>query len=123
MGQERKACSRRDENLRDPVLALWPHRPRSRTRRVGSRRWHPQLAPRRRQHLPSHSPPARAASVQCRRTRIHSLGSRPPGRTLFRALPIHDRSEEHTSELSHSQISYAVFCLKKKKKKKTSNKS
>ena len=29
-----------------------------------------------------------------------------------------DRSEEHTSELqSHSFISYAVFCLKKKKKK------
>src|SRR2546427_6418328 len=27
-----------------------------------------------------------------------------------------DRSEEHTSELHHSQISYAVFCLKKKKK-------
>src|SRR6056300_1977110 len=27
------------------------------------------------------------------------------------------RSEEHTSELqSHSEISYAVFCLKKKKK-------
>src|SRR5947199_7195657 len=29
------------------------------------------------------------------------------------------RSEEHTSELSHLGISYAVFCLKKKKKKKT----
>src|SRR5438270_3273082 len=28
------------------------------------------------------------------------------------------RSEEHTSELHHSQISYAVFCLKKKKKNK-----
>ena len=29
------------------------------------------------------------------------------------------RSEEHTSELqSHSFISYAVFCLKKKKKEK-----
>ena len=28
----------------------------------------------------------------------------------------HERSEEHTSELqSHSFISYAVFCLKKKK--------
>src|SRR5690242_21342176 len=27
------------------------------------------------------------------------------------------RSEEHTSELSHMSISYAVFCLKKKKKK------
>src|SRR2546427_9351434 len=26
------------------------------------------------------------------------------------------RSEEHTSELRHSQISYAVFCLKKKNK-------
>src|SRR5437899_6818594 len=27
------------------------------------------------------------------------------------------RSEEHTSELRHLGISYAVFCLKKKKKK------
>src|SRR2546422_3262650 len=26
------------------------------------------------------------------------------------------RSEEHTSELSHGYISYAVFCLKKKNK-------
>src|SRR2546430_7117349 len=33
-------------------------------------------------------------------------------RAVFRAA----RSEEHTSEPSHSQISYAVFCLKKKKK-------
>src|SRR5881296_2682613 len=33
------------------------------------------------------------------------------------------RSEEHTSELqSHSNISYAVFCLKKKKKTKKINK-
>src|SRR5213596_4215483 len=31
-------------------------------------------------------------------------------------LPSHGRSEEHTSELqSHGLISYAVFCLKKKK--------
>ena len=27
------------------------------------------------------------------------------------------RSEEHTSDSSHTVISYAVFCLKKKKKK------
>ena len=34
--------------------------------------------------------------------------------TLMRHEP--DRSEEHTSELqSHAPISYAVFCLKKKK--------
>src|SRR5688572_32315156 len=31
------------------------------------------------------------------------------------------RSEEHTLNSSHSQISYAVFCLKKKKKKKEKN--
>src|SRR3989440_2332133 len=31
------------------------------------------------------------------------------------------RSEEHTSESSHDQISYAVFCLKKKKNKKDRN--
>src|SRR2546430_17096010 len=30
------------------------------------------------------------------------------------------RSEEHTLNSSHSQISYAVFCLKKKKKKNSS---
>src|SRR5207249_9415822 len=32
------------------------------------------------------------------------------------------RSEEHTSELSHVSISYAVFCLKKKKTNKEQNK-
>src|SRR5688572_31870745 len=32
------------------------------------------------------------------------------------------RSEEHTLNSSHSQISYAVFCLKKKKKKTKKNK-
>ena len=36
-------------------------------------------------------------------------GKQPPALTMV-------RSEEHTSELqSHSEISYAVFCLKKKK--------
>src|SRR2546430_9887656 len=33
---------------------------------------------------------------------------------LARSGPQHGRSEEHTSDSSHSQISYAVFCLKKK---------
>src|SRR5947207_12407751 len=31
---------------------------------------------------------------------------------------VRPRSEEHTSELHHTVISYAVFCLKKKNKKK-----
>src|SRR3546814_6807203 len=40
------------------------------------------------------------------------------------ALPVStNRSEEHTSELqSLMRISYAVFCLKKKKRKNTKNK-
>src|ERR1041385_2818657 len=33
--------------------------------------------------------------------------------------PHKTRSEEHTSELSHGYISYAVFCLKKKTRKPT----
>ena len=33
------------------------------------------------------------------------------------------RSEEHTSELSHTVISYAVFCLKKKNKIKKTKKN
>src|SRR5210317_2517340 len=56
-----------------------------------------------------------------------------PYTTLFRSQPaglanhhhggqrrrLGQRSEEHTSELqSHSEISYAVFCLKKKKPQK-----
>src|SRR5574337_538996 len=40
---------------------------------------------------------------------LSGRGSRPSGRTS-------GRSEEHTSVSSHHSISYAVFCLKKKKK-------
>src|SRR3546814_1999819 len=40
-----------------------------------------------------------------------------------RAMLLEERSEEHTSELqSLMRISYAVFCLKKKKKNQNSNK-
>src|SRR5438876_8306163 len=37
---------------------------------------------------------------------------------LLDSTTLRERSEEHTSELSHPSISYAVFCLKKKTKKK-----
>src|SRR5438034_11732632 len=49
----------------------------------------------------------------------------PEGHNRFRVCPVRPlrhlsaverRSEEHTSELRHTVISYAVFCLKKKKK-------
>src|SRR3546814_2675506 len=44
-------------------------------------------------------------------------------RSSSRPQTVHRRSEEHTSELqSLMRISYAVFCLKNKKKNKTTNK-
>src|SRR3712207_6886577 len=33
---------------------------------------------------------------------------------MFPPYPLKERSEEHTSDSSHANISYAVFCLKKK---------
>src|SRR3546814_8335523 len=45
---------------------------------------------------------------------------KPPLPRRWRRPPLFGRSEEHTSELqSLMRISYAIFCLKKKKKKKT----
>src|SRR5881394_4368045 len=52
----------------------------------------------------------------CRRTRrVRARDREHPGKAC-------KRSEEHTSELqSHHRISYAVFCLKKKKNTKYSH--
>src|SRR5690242_21700727 len=41
----------------------------------------------------------------------------PHDRVMLGVKPAKMRSEEHTSELQSHVISYAVFCLKKKKKK------
>src|SRR2546430_7881243 len=60
-------------------------------------------------------------SSSCPRARAASTIARPRNFVPPRIRSL--RSEEHTSELSHSQISYAVFCLKKKKKEMTSNKT
>src|SRR3546814_1599240 len=58
-----------------------------------------------------------------RMARAAAVGDDPVPRQQLhrlRALILDPRSEEHTSELqSLMRISYAVFCLKKKKKKKT----
>src|SRR3546814_4197273 len=44
------------------------------------------------------------------------------GAPLVGGLVVEERSEEHTSELqSLMRISYAVFCLKKKKKQRNKN--
>src|SRR3546814_2195889 len=58
----------------------------------------------------------RQSQPQRKTWRTKILASRGLSRSLFNARNL-DRSEEHTSELqSLMRISYAVFCLKKKKK-------
>src|SRR5438309_6291715 len=47
------------------------------------------------------------------------FSDRRPSCPSRQAARLPSRSEEHTSEPSHSSISYAVFCLKKKNKKST----
>src|SRR3546814_9507924 len=69
---------------------------------------------RRRRGFPKARPPCRFR--QCRKA-----GAWPPPPRHCRGRPRH-RSEEHTSELqSLMRISYAVFCLKKKKIEITRN--
>src|SRR5690606_41718617 len=51
----------------------------------------------------------------CRRPFVHADLSRYTAAVADRAHS-RNRSEEHTSDSSHVKISYAVFCLKKKKK-------
>src|SRR5690348_17445521 len=48
--------------------------------------------------------------------RPHGCSVTASDRSSPSVLAIPSRSEEHTSELRHPSISYAVFCLKKKKK-------
>src|SRR3546814_2898735 len=58
-------------------------------------------------------------NVGRRPDRIAETSLRPREQTLVQARDVANRSEEHTSELqSLMRISYAVFCLKKKKKQK-----
>src|SRR3712207_7548694 len=56
-------------------------------------------------------PLAVLGGVECRRATARRAPLSPVG------LPVgldRDRSEEHTSELRHANISYVVFCFKKK---------
>src|SRR2546422_7858136 len=56
---------------------------------------------------------------QRREIRLDNIGAHAELVVARRARELHvPRSEEHTSELHHGYISYAVFCLKKKKKNK-----
>src|SRR5690242_20938767 len=64
--------------------------------------------------------PSDAYAVRSRSRREVSCRARRRARSVRCAgesTRAEHRSEEHTSELHHMSISYAVFCLKKKKKK------
>src|SRR5205814_7159958 len=62
----------------------------------------------------------RTAGRSARRPGVRPFRARVVGSTrrCRRGVEGETRSEEHTSDSSHLGISYAVFCLKKKKKKK-----
>src|SRR5437773_8762689 len=58
------------------------------------------------------------------RARTHRSASNPDrGLEAQRVRDVRRRSEEHTLNSSHITISYAVFCLKKKKKTRTAIKT
>src|SRR5688572_6046714 len=64
--------------------------------------------------------PNHAACVSCHRPQFFK-GARPPICSVCHTKTEADRKSTRLNS-SHSQISYAVFCLKKKKKKKKNNK-
>src|SRR3546814_3967796 len=63
---------------------------------------------------------ARSQAAACGQfAAVAGAGARARRQAARRAAALRTRSEEHTSELqSLMRISYAVFCLKKKKQKK-----
>src|SRR5438270_10595414 len=62
----------------------------------------------------------RSLSILCQRTELPPIESRRPKREAVPRRSLRDRKSTRLNS-SHSQISYAVFCLKKKKKKKKKN--
>src|SRR3546814_7652630 len=91
-------------------------------RTQGAASSHPALAHRYDRKIFSIALPLASSSIILSRMRISRIsGSSIVSTRTPQTTPV-TRSEEHTSELqSLMRISYAVFCLKKKKKKNTHN--
>src|SRR3546814_6638563 len=111
----RPARSTRTDKLFPNTTLLRSPR-RDDARRCGRAAWNPRRRPHR-----TVLPPERGGARPSTDRPTQLRGSPPPGRPRP-----HDcrcsRSEEHTSELqSLMRISYAVFCVKKKKKRKLTN--
>src|SRR5688572_31856765 len=92
---------------RPPRSTLFPYTTLFRSVEVGVRARHGRLV--------AHPRPARALRVLRLLVRHAASSTHRPSRA--------DGQDRKSTRLnsSHSQISYAVFCLKKKKKKKTSS--
>src|SRR5438270_1430759 len=90
---------------RPPSSTLFPYTTLFRSRRLRRARRRPLRL--RESSEPRHNSPARERALVAR-------GARPFGAALSRRR---DRKSTRLNS-SHSQISYAVFCLKKKKQKK-----
>src|SRR5207245_8037536 len=71
--------------------------------------------------IPTTFSPAQAAIAAGKRIvlKYESIRSSNPAACRTRRRPARVRSEEHTLNSSHGSISYAVFCLKKKKEKRS----
>src|SRR3712207_8059114 len=69
--------------------------------------------------LASHFPVVSTGSTMVVNTGEQALGAGGVARRPRGPAGHGDRSEEHTSELQSANISYAVFCLKKKKSSTT----
>src|SRR3546814_8710649 len=80
-----------------------------------------ELRPARDHHpraLPQGAQASRQGKRSAARARAQTRRNRAVRRLLQEPFAVPERSEEHTSELqSLMRISYAVFCLKKKKQK------
>src|SRR3546814_3529048 len=70
----------------------------------------------------NHQPHRRCRAAGSRMNALGRNGRKRPNLATVADRAICERSEEHTSELqSLMRISYAVFCLKKKKQKRKPN--
>src|SRR3546814_6300562 len=108
-----EGVSKVDRRCWRPVCAACPTRPGP-----------PTLARDRRTLRVSAPPPRCRQSTARSEQKGHARSMRPPDRSWPSAQAGRTRSEEHTSELqSLMRISYAVFCLKKKKNTKNYTKN
>src|SRR3546814_3906291 len=117
-GEQHRPYPRRDRSRRRRICDE-AVRPRNAGRKIAARRRGLTLTMTR--QIPAIPDPASATEVaSARSVRVMLVDDSLVVRSILERIVEQRRSEEHTSELqSLMRISYAVFCLKKKKNKHT----